>query len=57
VYAIEAAWGESFFVWCDILRAGAVERYVDATEVIQAGLRRARHPPDQPPGDASPNIE
>jgi hypothetical protein len=55
VYAIEAAWGEGFFVWCDVPGASAVERYADAIEAIQAGLRRARHPPDRPPRDAPPN--
>jgi hypothetical protein len=56
VYAIEAAWGVGFFVWCDVPGARGVERYADATEAIEAGLRRARHSPDRPPGDGSPDL-
>jgi hypothetical protein len=56
VYAIETAWGESFFVWCDVPGASAVERYADATEAIQAGFPRARHPSDRPLGDELPDL-
>jgi hypothetical protein len=45
VYVIEAAWGDSFFVWCDIPEERAVERYRDPIEAIQAGLRRASQSP------------
>ena len=48
VYVIESTWGESFFVWCGSPGECAVERYADATEAIQAGLRRARFPSTGP---------
>jgi hypothetical protein len=44
-YVIEAGWGESFYVWCDIAEERAVERHRDPIEAIQAGLRRTSKSP------------
>ncbi|MGE3601281.1 MAG: hypothetical protein AB7N70_37710, partial [Dehalococcoidia bacterium] len=41
VYVIEAPWSAGFFTWCDDPQERAVERYLDPTEAIRAGLRRA----------------
>jgi hypothetical protein len=39
-YVIEAGWGDSFYVWCDLPEERAVERHRDPVEAIQTGLRR-----------------
>ena len=44
-YVIEAGWGDSFYVWCDIPEERAVERHRDPIEAIQAGLRRTSKSP------------
>ena len=54
-YVIEAGWGDSFYVWCDIPEERAVERHRDPIEAIQAGLRRTSKSPAGPPGNASPS--
>ena len=40
-YVVEAGWGPSFYVWCDIPEDRSVERYRDSIAAVQAGLRRA----------------
>lgn len=40
-YVIEAGWGSSFYVWCDIPEERAVKRYADAMTAVQEGVRRA----------------
>ena len=40
-YVVEAGWGTSFYVWCDIPADRSVERYRDPIEAVQAGVRRA----------------
>ena len=39
-FIIEAGWGASFYVWCDIPEERAVARYTDAVTAVQEGLRR-----------------
>ena len=40
VYVIEAS-GATYYTWCDDPKERWVQRYLDPTEAIQAGLRRA----------------
>jgi len=44
-YVIEAGWGNSYYVWCDITEERAVERHRDPIEAVQAGLRRTSKSP------------
>jgi hypothetical protein len=57
VYVIEAGWGDSFYVWCDLPEERAVERYRDPIEAIQTGLRRASHLPSPAVHEADPPTE
>ncbi len=41
VYVYEAPWDRGYYTWCDAPGDRTVEFYPDATEAIQAGLRRA----------------
>ncbi len=41
VYVYEAVWDGGYYTWCDDPGDRTVEFYRDATEAIQAGLRRA----------------
>ena len=41
VYVAEAAWEAGYYTWCDAREEQAVEHYLDPTEAIQAGLKRA----------------
>jgi hypothetical protein len=54
VYVAEAPWGNGYYTWCDDPQSRAVEFYRDATEAIQAGLRRAAKPElDKSPTETS----
>ena len=44
VYVAEAPWGSGYYTWCDDPEVRSVEFYRDATEAIEAGLRRAARP-------------
>ena len=44
VYVVEAPWGSGYYTWCDDPEVRSVEFYRDATEAIEAGLRRAAKP-------------
>ena len=44
VYVAEAPWGSGYYTWCDDPEVRSVEFYRDATEAIEAGLRRAAKP-------------
>ncbi|MBA3944239.1 MAG: hypothetical protein H0X37_06700 [Herpetosiphonaceae bacterium] len=41
VYIAEAAWGGGYYTWCEDPESRTVEFYLEPTEAIQAGLRRA----------------
>jgi hypothetical protein len=41
VYVAEAAWEAGYYTWCDGREEQVVEHYLDPTEAIQAGLKRA----------------
>ena len=41
VYVAEAPYGRGYFAWCDHPDERRVERYADAIEAIEDGLRRA----------------
>src|SRR5439155_26001274 len=41
VYVIEVAGGCGYYTWCDAPGERTIEPYLDPTEAIQAGLRRA----------------
>lgn len=41
VYVAEVAWAAGYYTWCDDRGARAVEHYLDPTEAIRAGLKRA----------------
>jgi hypothetical protein len=41
VYVAEVAWEAGYYTWCDDREEQAVEHYLDPTEAIQAGLKRA----------------
>ena len=41
VYIAETAWSTGYYTWCDDSEERRVEFYLDPTEAIQAGLRRA----------------
>ncbi len=41
VYVYEVAWDGGYYTWCEEPGERTVEFYRDATQAIQAGLRRA----------------
>ena len=41
VYIAEAGWNGGYYTWCDDPQARSVEFYLDPSEAIRAGLRRA----------------
>lgn len=41
VYVAEAAWDAGYYTWCDDRKERTVEHYLDPTEAIRAGLKRA----------------
>ncbi len=41
VYVAEAAWEAGYYTWCDDQNERSVEHYLDPTQAIQAGLKRA----------------
>jgi len=41
VYVVEAAWGASYYTWCDDPEERSVQCYRKPQEAIEAGLRRA----------------
>ena len=41
VYIVETAGSTRYYTWCDDSEERGVEFYLDPTEAIQAGLRRA----------------
>jgi hypothetical protein len=50
VHVVEVPWGSRYYTWCDLPGERTVEVYVDPAMAIQAGLRRAAHPPAEEAG-------